>query len=82
MNIFTLFIILFTFINSTKHNRTGKKCGNFKELMRFRDKYYPHSEIKYQWATQDCMSLDNVPYIGVYSKTTPDLYVATGTLFV
>lgn len=31
-----------------------------------------------RWATQDCMTLDGVPYIGQYSKRTPNLYVATG----
>ena len=30
------------------------------------------------WATQDCMSLDGVPYIGPYSASTKNLYVATG----
>lgn len=59
-------------------NRTGKKCGNWEELIKFRDKHYPDSEIKYQWATQDCISLDKIPYIGEYSKRTPNLYVATG----
>ena len=29
-------------------------------------------------ATQDCMSLDGMPYIGQYSKNTPNLYAATG----
>ncbi|MCQ4721099.1 hypothetical protein NE659_28050, partial [Flavonifractor plautii] len=33
---------------------------------------------EYQWATQDCMSLDGVPYIGPYSSSTSNLYVATG----
>ena len=28
--------------------------------------------------TQDCMSLDDVPYIGRYSKSTPNVYFATG----
>ena len=58
--------------------RTGKKCGNWKELTNFKNKYYPDSKIKYKWATQDCMSLDKIPYIGQYSKNTPNLYVATG----
>lgn len=58
--------------------RTGKKCGNWEELIKFRDHYYPKSKIRYKWATQDCMSLDKVPYIGQYSKNTPNLYVATG----
>ena len=59
-------------------HRTGKKGGNWKELEKFAGKYYPDSKIKYNWATQDCMSLDSIPYIGNYSKNTPDLYVATG----
>ena len=58
--------------------RTGKKCGNWTELKAFRDKHYPRSKIKYQWATQDCMSLDKIPLIGQYSPNTPNLYVATG----
>ncbi len=58
--------------------RTGKKCGNWEELIYFRNKHYPESIIKYKWATQDCMSLDKIPYIGQYSKNTPNLYVATG----
>lgn len=38
----------------------------------------PDCKIKYLWATQDCMSLDDIPYIGRYSKNTPDMYVASG----
>lgn len=58
--------------------RTGKPCGNWEELIRFQKKYYPNSKIKYKWATQDCMSLDNIPLIGKYSKNTPNLLVASG----
>ena len=58
--------------------RTGKPCGNWDELVKFKDKYYPKSKVKYKWATQDCMSLDKIPLIGKYSKTVPDLFVATG----
>ena len=58
--------------------RTGKKCGGWRELERFAKRKYPESRIKYRWATQDCMSLDKIPYIGNYSKKTPNLYVATG----
>ena len=59
-------------------HRTGGKGGNWKELERVREKYYPKSCEVARWATQDCMSLDSIPYIGRYSKLTPDLYVATG----
>ena len=58
--------------------RTGKPCGSFNELERFKEKHYPNAKIKYRWATQDCMSLDKIPLIGQYSKNTPNLFVATG----
>ena len=59
-------------------HRTGKKGGNWVELRKFARQYYPGAAIKYQWATQDCMTLDSVPYISAYSARTTDLYVATG----
>lgn len=59
-------------------HRTGHRGGNWQELRRFAGKYYPAAEEKYHWAAQDCMSLDGIPYIGHYSRNTPDLYVATG----
>ncbi len=59
-------------------HRTGKKGGNWAELREFVAKNYPQAKEKFFWATQDCMSLDGMPYIGNYSKNTPDLYVATG----
>lgn len=65
------------FIGGCGH-RTGKQSGAWKDLNRFAEKYYPAATLKYEWAAQDCMSLDDVPYIGRYSKNTPDLYVASG----
>ena len=59
-------------------HRTGKNGGNWAELSSFAKKHYIGSEEIARWATQDCMTLDSVPYIGQYSKNTPDLYVATG----
>jgi len=59
-------------------HRTGKRGGNWRELEAFAAKHYPKAQIAAKWAAQDCMSLDGVPYIGQYAKTTPNLYVATG----
>lgn len=59
-------------------HRTGKPGGSWNELEKFRKNYYFNSKVVNQWATQDCMSLDSIPYIGHYSAKTPDLYVATG----
>jgi len=59
-------------------HRTGKRGGNWRELSDFAARHYPDAEEKYRWATQDCMTLDGVPYIGQYSSRTPNFYVATG----
>lgn len=58
--------------------RTAKKSGGWEQIRSFADKYYPNTTEKYNWAAQDCITLDGVPYIGNYSANTPDLYVATG----
>ena len=75
----------FSFRNYDKHlligggdHRTGKNGGNWKEISEFATAHYPDAQARYYWATQDCMTLDEVPYIGAYSKKTENLYVATG----
>ena len=59
-------------------HRTGKKGGCWQELEGFARKHYKNAEIIGKWATQDCMTLDDIPYIGQYAKSTPDVFVATG----
>lgn len=59
-------------------HRTGKQGLGWKLPESAAKKYYPQSNTATRWATQDCMSLDGMPYIGSYSKATPNLYVATG----
>ena len=59
-------------------HRTGKKGGCWQELEGFTRKHYKNTEIVGKWATQGCMTLDDIPYIGQYSKSTPDVFVATG----
>ncbi len=59
-------------------HRTGKHGGNWEELRNFAKRYYPSATEEYFWSAQDCMSLDKIPYIGNYSSSTPNLFVATG----
>ena len=59
-------------------HRTAKRGGAWRELEAFAAEHYPDAKVKYRFATQDCMTLDGMPYIGRYSKNTPDLFVATG----
>lgn len=59
-------------------HRTGKTGGGWQELSSFAKKHYSVARQVCRWATQDCMTLDNIPYIGQYSKNTPTIFVATG----
>lgn len=59
-------------------HRTGKQGGGWQSLEAVAREYYPNCQITHRWATQDCMTLDGIPYIGQYSALTPNLYVATG----
>lgn len=59
-------------------HRTGKRGGCWQELETFAKQHYKDAEITGRWATQDCMTLDGIPYIGQYSGSTPDMFVATG----
>ncbi len=59
-------------------HRTGKKGTAWQELRAFAALHYPMATEVAHWATQDCMTLDGIPYIGKYSANTNGLYVATG----
>lgn len=61
-------------------HRTGKSYtgGGYGVIIGEAVKYFQGSVEFCRWSTQDCMPLDQVPYIGQYSSSTPNLYVATG----
>ncbi len=59
-------------------HRTGKKGGSYAEIRQKAKEFYPKAHEKFHWAAQDCMSLDSMPYIGAYSKSTHNLYTLTG----
>ncbi len=59
-------------------HRTGKKGGGWQELQLDAKRFYPEAKEECRWATQDCITLDGRAYIGLYSKNTPNLFVATG----
>ena len=59
-------------------HRTGKQGGGWPLLQAYARDQYPQAKEMFRWATQDCMTLDGLPYIGRYSRHTPNLYVITG----
>ena len=62
------------------NHRTGENSsgGRYDNLRKIAKKLYPHSEEIGFWSAQDCMSADNVPYIGKVKKGQCEYYVATG----
>ena len=59
-------------------HRTGKQGDAWDAIRRFASQYYLGAQAVCQWAAQDCMSLDDIPYIGQYSARTGKLFTATG----
>lgn len=61
-------------------HKTGSKTDMyyFDKLKKVAKKYFGDSQIICEFSTQDCMSLDKMPYIGKYSKKQDNIYVATG----
>lgn len=62
-------------------HKTGTKIdlkNAYSSLEDIGKKMYSDAVIKYKWNTQDCISLDKLPYVGPYSKFYPNMYVATG----
>ncbi len=69
-------LVIFGAVN----HRSGeyKPKDAYQKIEEAARRYYPEAKIKYMWSNQDCMTPDSVPYIGRYSSSTPNLYVATG----
>ncbi len=62
------------------NHRTGENSagGKYNLLRLAAKKYWPQAREIAHWSAQDCMPLDGVPYIGRFSPSTPNWYVATG----
>ncbi len=62
-------------------HKTGEKkdlSNNYEELEKIAKQVDPNSKVIYRWCTQDCISLDKIPYIGEFSKLMPNVYIGTG----
>ena len=47
-------------------------------MREFVRRYWPDAAEAAAWATQDCMTMDGLPYVGPYSAKVPHVLVATG----
>lgn len=61
-------------------HRTGetKPENAYQELREKAGSFWPGSRVTAQWSAQDCITLDGVPYVGQFSPTRTNWYVATG----
>ena len=41
-------------------------------------KFYPKCNVLYRWNTEDCITLDKIPYIGKFSNLMPNMYIGSG----
>lgn len=58
-------------------HRTGTNTKAIEELKAFKEKFYPDAEMIRMWANQDCVTLDDMPYIGYYGNLK-NVFVSTG----
>ncbi len=60
--------------------KTGKQelDDGFRSLEELVCSMYPDAKIINKWISEDCITLDKIPYIGEFSKLTPNMYVITG----
>jgi Rieske Fe-S protein len=52
--------------------------GHYRELMDFGQKWWGVGEFPYRWSTHDYVSVDKVPFIGRFRRTSNHVYTATG----
>lgn len=62
------------------NHRTGENSrgGRYDYLKRKAENFWPGCKVAAHWSAQDCMTSDQIPYIGRYSSSIPYWYVATG----
>jgi len=64
-----------------ENHKTGQgddMNSHYHKLLEFADDTFSVQDLLYRWSTQDCMTLDGIPYVGLYQSDKPNLYVATG----
>jgi len=51
---------------------------HYLELANFAEKLFTVEDIPYRWSTQDCMTLDGIPYAGYFRQDTHNILIASG----
>ena len=62
-------------------HKTGEKTdlsNSYKKLENIAKQIYPQGKVENYWNTEDCITLDKIPYNGKYSNMWENAHVATG----
>lgn len=62
------------------NHRTGKKLkySSFDTLYNKALDLFPSCEKVYEWSAQDCITIDDIPYIGKFNIKNSNIFIATG----
>lgn len=64
-----------------EHHKTGQGEDtniHYQNLLDYAHQTFTVIDTPYRWSTQDCMTIDGVPFIGNLTSRSPNIYVATG----
>jgi glycine/D-amino acid oxidase-like deaminating enzyme/nitrite reductase/ring-hydroxylating ferredoxin subunit len=64
-----------------EHHKPGQgedTVKHYEALADYAREHFTVEDIPYRWSAQDCVTLDDVPFVGRFAPDTPDLYIATG----
>ncbi|QAA30341.1 FAD-dependent oxidoreductase [Clostridium manihotivorum] len=64
-----------------EHHKTGaenKTNVHYDNLGKFAKDNFNLQSVLYRWSTQDCITIDNLPYVGLINSNTSRVFVATG----
>ena len=64
-------------IGASDH-KTGHDCDGFDKIYKFIVEKYNVKKIKRRWINIDAMTLDKMPYIGLYTGFDENIFIATG----
>ena len=62
-------------------HKTGQDLNSnthYSNLVDFANTTFQVQDIPYRWSTQDCMTIDGIPFVGHLTSNSPNLYIATG----
>jgi len=62
-------------------HKTGQDhdCNDhYKNLLAYARNTFEVLDVPYRWSTQDCMTIDGIPFVGHISAGAPDIYVCSG----